>query len=119
MAVFMGIFLPVAETVRRFNQLADLRHIMYWFDDYILGGILILAAFQLKSGKPKAMAFMIASWGVGTGALFLSFLGQLDYVVDNNPDPGGIFSVWFIFVAKFILLVYMIIGMIKSIRLGG
>ena len=112
----MGIFLPLAETVRRFRQLADLSHIMNWFDDYILGGILILAAWMLKSEKPNAISYMIAAWGIGAGALFLSFLGQFDYLQSNKDDPGGIFSVWFVLLVKGLILGFMILGMLKSIN---
>src|SRR6187399_2816747 len=96
MALIMGIFLPLAETIRRFNQLTDLSHFMFWFDDYILGGLLLIAAWMVKAGKPNAISYMIAAWGIGTGALFLSFLGELDYLQSNSDDPGGIFSVWFV-----------------------
>lgn len=35
MAVIMGIFLPLAETIRRFNQLLDVTKFFNWFDDYL------------------------------------------------------------------------------------
>ncbi len=38
MALFMGIFLPLAETLRRSNQLLDPARFINWFDDYLLGG---------------------------------------------------------------------------------
>ena len=116
MSIFMGVFLPLAETVRRFRQLADLSHIMYWFDDYILGGILLISAWLLKSKKSNAISYMIAAWGIGTGALFLSFLGQIDHIQSNSEDPGGIFSAWFVLIVKGLILVFMIFGMIKSIN---
>jgi hypothetical protein len=116
MALLMGIFLPLAETIRRFKQLSDLEHIMYWFDDYILGGILIAAALSLKSEKTNAISYMIAAWGIATGALFLSFLGQFDYLLSNTPDPGGIFSIWFVFAAKGLILLFMTLGLMKSIK---
>ena len=116
MAIIMGIFLPLAETIRRFNQLTDLSHFMFWFDDYILGGLLLMAAWMVKAGKPNAVSYLIAAWGIGTGALFLSFLGQLDYLQSNSDDPGGIFSVWFVLIAKGLILGYMIFGLCKSIK---
>jgi len=116
MAIFMGIFLPLAETVRRFRQLADLSHMMNWFDDYILGGILLLSAWLLKKEKPNAISYMIAAWGIGAGALFLSFLGQIDHIQSNTGDPGGIFSAWFVLIVKGLILMFMILGMIKSIN---
>jgi len=119
MALFMGIFLPLAETVRRFQQLSDFTHFFHWFDDYILGGILLFAAWNLRKERPNAALYMIAAWGIGTGALFLSFLGQVDYIMIKEGDPGGIFSVWFVLVAKAIILGYMIFGIFKSIKIAG
>jgi len=118
-AIIMGIFLPMAETIRRFKQLTDLNHFYFWFDDYILGGVLLLSAWMLRSGKSNAISYMIASWGIGTGALFLSFLGQLDYLQSGQEDPGGIFSGWFVFLVKGFILGYMIFGLLKSIRAAG
>ena len=116
LAIIMGIFLPLAETVRRFNQLTEWNHFYYWFDDYILGGVLLISAWMLRSGKSNAISWTIASWGIGAGALFLSFLGQLDYIQSGKEDPGGIFSGWFVFVVKGLILGYMIFGLLKSIR---
>ncbi|MEP6795100.1 MAG: hypothetical protein ABJB16_12285 [Saprospiraceae bacterium] len=116
MALIMGIFLPLAETVRRFHQLADITQFFHWFDDYMLGGVLIWSALYLKREKPNAFLYMIAAFGIGTGALFLSFLGQVDYIISGETDPGGVFSVWFVLIAKAIILGYMIFGMTKSIE---
>ena len=119
MAIFMGIFLPLAETVRRCKQLTDLSVFFHWFDDYILGTILLLAAWMVRSGRSNAILYMIGAWGIGTGALFLSFLGQMDYIKSNTEDPGGTFTVWFVFVAKGLILGFMVVGMLKSIRAAG
>ncbi|HEY0262618.1 MAG TPA: hypothetical protein VGB95_06300, partial [Chitinophagales bacterium] len=45
MALVMGIFLPVAETIRRSSQLLDYKKFFSWFDDYMLGFVLIGAAY--------------------------------------------------------------------------
>ena len=115
----MGIFLPLAETVRRFRQLSDFDQFFAWFDDYILGGILLLAAWMLKNDKPNAISYMIAAWGIGVGALFLSFMGQFQYIQSNTDDPGGFFSVWTVFIAKGLILLFMIVGGLKSIIAAG
>ena len=114
----MGIFLPLAETVRRFHQLADVTQFFHWFDDYMLGGMLIWAALYLRKDKPDAILYMIAAFGIATGALFLSLLGQVDYIMIDQSDPGGIFSVWFVLIAKLLILGYMIFGMLKSITIA-
>jgi hypothetical protein len=35
-----SILLPILETIRRWDQLAEPRYFITWFDDYIIGGFL-------------------------------------------------------------------------------
>ena len=106
MAVVMGIFLPIAETVRRFNQLLDLSEFFSWFDDYLLGSILLVAAYFVIKRKHNAIAYLIAAWGIAAGALLLSFLGEFKYYQSTRGDPG-IFSTTFVAVAKGAILIYI------------
>jgi uncharacterized membrane protein HdeD (DUF308 family) len=115
MAVIMGIFLPLAETVRRSNQLSDLTRFFNWFDDYILGAVLLLAAYLVKTKTSNAIAYLIAAWGFVSGALFLSFLGQFDYYRTATVDPG-IFSTGFVAVAKGLILAYMLSGLYMGLK---
>jgi hypothetical protein len=115
MAIIMGIFLPLAETIRRANQILDLTRFLNWFDDYILGISLLIAAYLVKKRRNNSIAFLIVAWGFVTGALFLSFLGQFDYYRTNTVDPG-IFSTSFVAIAKGLILIYMFIGLYLGIK---
>ncbi|MCI0691755.1 hypothetical protein L0337_07060 [candidate division KSB1 bacterium] len=115
MAIIMGVFLPLAETVRRANQIFDLTKFFSWFDDYILGSILLIAAHLVRKKKHNSISFLIAAWGIAAGALFLSFLGQLEYYITSAGDPG-IFSTNFVTIAKVIILGYMLVGLHLSIK---
>lgn len=115
MAIGMGLFLPIAETVRRSNQIGDLVHFFSWFDDYILGAVLLWAAYLVLKHKANAVAYLIAAWGIAAGALLLSFLGQFSYYQTATGDPG-IFSTTFVAVAKGLILVYILIGLKKAIH---
>ena len=115
MAIVMGILLPLAETFRRSNQLLDPARFFSWFDDYLLGGILLVAAYRVKKKKQNAVSFLIAAWGIGVGALFLSFLGQFDYYRTAAGDPG-IFSTTLVAIVKGMILGYMLIGLHLSIK---
>ena len=115
MATVMGLFLPIAETVRRSNQIFDLTRFFSWFDDYILGGILLIAVHLVKRRKNNAISFLIAAWGFVAGALFLSFLSQFDYYMTNTSDPG-VFSTNFVTIAKGLILVYILIGLYFAIK---
>lgn len=114
MATIMGIFLPLAETVRRSNQIFDLTKFISWFDDYILGAVLLIAVYLVKKNGNN-YSFLIAAWGFVSGALFLSFLGQFDYYRTPTGDPG-IFSTSFVAVAKGLILGYMLIGLYLGIK---
>ena len=115
MAIAMGILLPLAETIRRIHQIFDYREFFSWFDDYILGAILLLAAYSVFKKVKNSAAYLIAAWGIGTGALFLSLLAQFKYYQSASGDPG-VFSTTFVAVAKALILLYMIIGLRKAIK---
>ena len=115
MATIIGIFLPLAETVRRSNQILDLTRFFSWFDDYMLGGILLIAVYLVKKKKNNAISFFIGAWGFVAGALFMSFLSQFDYYITNTSDPG-VFSTNFVTIAKGLILVYIIIGLYVAIK---
>ncbi|PSB54509.1 hypothetical protein C7B79_34725, partial [Chroococcidiopsis cubana CCALA 043] len=111
----MGVFLPLAETVRRSNQIVDLARFLSWFDDYILGAILLIAVYLVKKKINNSISFLIAAWGFVSGALFLSFLGQFEYYRTTTGDPG-IFSTSFVAIAKGLILGYMLLGLYMAIR---
>jgi hypothetical protein len=114
MAVALGVFLPVAETVRRINQILDYKDFFSWFDDYILGTVLILSSYFVFKKAKNSVAYLIAAWGIATGAVFLSFLGQLTY---NTPSgEPGIFSTTFVALVKGLILLYILIGLTKAIK---
>ena len=115
MAIIVGIFLPLAETVRRSNQLLDLRSFFSWFDDYILGFTLLVAVYLVKRRINNAISYLIAAWGFVAGALYLSFLAQFEYFSKTTKDPG-IFSTSFVAIAKGLILVYMLIGLHMAIN---
>lgn len=115
MATIMGVFLPLAETVRRSNQIFDLTKFFSWFDDYILGATLLIAVYLVKKKINNSVSFLIAAWGFVSGALFLSFLGQFEYYRTPTGDPG-IFSTSFVAIAKGLILGYMFIGLYLGIK---
>jgi hypothetical protein len=115
MAVAMGLFLPIAETVRRINQILDYREFFSWFDDYILGGVLLWSTYLVFKETKNSVTYLIAAWGIAAGALFLSFLAQFKYYQTTSGDPG-IFSTTFVAVAKGLILAYILIGLKKAIQ---
>jgi hypothetical protein len=115
MAVVMGFFLPILETVRRSNQILDYREFFSWFDDYIMGAILLAGAYRVFKKIENAVAYMIAVWGIGVGFMLLSFIGQFRYYGTTSEDPG-IFSTTLVAIGKGVILGYMLVGLNKAIK---
>jgi hypothetical protein len=113
MATIMGFFLPFIETVRRSNQILDLSKFWNWFDDYMLGGVLLISVYLVKKQAPDALSLFIAAWGFAAGALFLSFLAQFD--IYGKGDPG-IFSTGLVAIFKGLILLYMFTGLYLAIK---
>jgi hypothetical protein len=115
MAMALGVFLPIAETIRRANQLLDLANFFKWFDDYMLGIVLVIAAYRALKHKGESKAYLIAVWGIAVGGHFLSCLSQFDYYSSPTGDPG-LFSTTFVLIVKGLILIYMLIGLQLSIK---
>jgi hypothetical protein len=113
MAAIMGVFLPLIETIRRSNQLLDPTKFLNWFDDYMLGGVLLISVYLVKKKANDSISLLIASWGFASGALFLSFLAQFDIYAKSDP---GIFPTGLVAVGKGIILTYMLTGLYLAIR---
>ena len=115
MALAIGLLLPALETVRRIHQILDFKEFFSWFDDYMLGAVLLAAAYTVWKQKRNSVSYLIAAWGIAAGALALSFLGQFRYYDTTTGDPG-IFSTTLVAVAKGIILLYMLAGLRLSIK---
>ncbi len=113
MAAIMGVFLPLIETIRRSNQLLDPTKFLTWFDDYMLGGILLISVYLVKKKANDSISLLIAAWGFASGALFLSFLSQFD--IYSKSDPG-IFPTELVALGKGIILTYMLVGLYLAIK---
>jgi hypothetical protein len=113
MAAIMGVFLPLIETIRRSNQLLDPTKFLNWFDDYMLGSVLLISVYLVKKKANDSVSLLIAAWGFASGALFLSFLAQFD--IYSKSDPG-IFSTGLVALGKGIILAYMLTGLYLAIK---
>ncbi|MCW3127078.1 MAG: hypothetical protein JWO03_2736 [Bacteroidetes bacterium] len=117
MAFILGALLPALETVRRQHQILVPEFFFRWIDDYILGAVLLAAAVIARKNKSNSVQLLIAAWGIAAGALAASLLGQLDFLVNGMAD-AGVFSSVVVTIAKAAILVYIIIGLMYSIKAG-
>jgi hypothetical protein len=112
-ALVMGIFLPLLETIRRWHQMSDWHYFLAWFDDYLLGGFLLFAAWMAHKNMASGQKFLAAGWGAATAGLFLSFIGQLDRL--TQPDPAPVSSIW-VAAIKGMLMAFCIVNLTVSLQ---
>jgi len=115
MALAMGIFLPILETIRRSNQILNPKYFIHWFDDYLLGAILLIAALMVFRQKKNASLYLVAAWGMAAGTLLMSFLYQIDLYFNPGVEPG-VFSKDIVALVKGLIVAYTWIGLWKSIQ---
>ncbi len=92
LAVVAGIFLPLAETARRWHQLAHLSMWPAWLDDILLGAFLLYGAWRVGRDQITGQRFLAAAWGCACGMGYFSFFGQLARL--DLPDPSSLPSAW-------------------------
>lgn len=112
-AFFLGILLPLLETIRRWHQRDELQYFFSWFDDYMLGAFLVFGAYKAHANIVTGQKFLSAAWGAAVAGLFLSFIGQLDHL--NTPDPAPVSSYW-VAVIKGTILLFCIVSLIGSLQ---
>ena len=88
LAIVLGVLLPVAETVRRWRQLADPRMAPAWLDDYLIGAFLLYGAWQVGKDAHRGQASLAAAYGFACGMAYAAFFIQLADI--TQPDPSGI-----------------------------
>lgn len=92
LAFVVGVFTPLAETIRRWHQLGQPGVWPIWFDDVLLGGFLVYAAWRTGRDPRDGQKYLAGAWGVTAGMAYGSFFGQL--ISLNEPDPAPIGTAW-------------------------
>lgn len=110
LALGFGVLLPIAETIRRWDEIVELRDVPYWIDDYLLGAFLVLAGFRVWKRGEGGRAQLAAAWGASTGVLALSTLGQWEALRAGDLDPAPIPS-GLVLGIKILALLLCVVGM--------
>jgi len=113
LAIFLGITAPVLETIRRWHTWQE--NPPAFFDDYILGGLLLYGAWRVGKDAESGQRFLAAAWGFTFGMVYASLTWQLEQWRLGNPDPAPISSGW-VAVIKGIGFALAILGFITSLR---
>jgi hypothetical protein len=113
LAIVIGILTPIAETVRRWNQLGHLSVWPVWLDDFVLGVFLLYGAWRTTKDVRTGRPFLAAAWAFTCGMAYASFISQLQNL--NQPDPAQISS-GLVATIKGVGLVLAILALIVSLR---
>jgi hypothetical protein len=88
LAVVLGIFVPIAETVRRWNTWRQSP--LTLLEDYVLAALVLYGAWLAGRDFRRGQCFLAAAWGVVCGVGYCSFVGQLNQLESGAPDPAPI-----------------------------
>jgi hypothetical protein len=113
LAVVLGTFVPIAETVRRWNTWRESP--LALFDDYILAGLVLYGAWLAGRDFHRGQCFLAAAWGVACGVGYGSLLGQWQRLRAGEPDPAPISS-FGVAVIKGVLFVLAIVALTATLR---
>ena len=113
LAIFLGIITPLLETIRRWHTWRE--NPPAFFDDYILGALLLYGAWRVGKDASGGQRFLAAAWGFSFGMVYSSFIWQLEQMRLGTIDPAPISSGW-VAIIKGIGFVLVIIGFITSLR---
>ena len=113
LAIVLGIITPVLETIRRWHTWQE--NPPAFFDDYILGGLLLYGAWRVGKDAVNGQKFLAAAWGFTFGMAYASLTWQLEQLRLGNSDPAPISSGW-VAVIKGIGFALSILGFVTSLR---
>lgn len=121
LAVFVGAFCIVGETVRRWHTWTE------WppafFDDYVIGALLFYGAWRSSRDERRGQPYLAAAWGFACGQGYASFFGHLKQALlePNAPDPAPIPHVWLtaLIGAGWMLCIYALISTLRRTPTGA
>ena len=90
LAFVLGIFIPLAETIRRWSTWQN--DPPSFFDDFFIGGFLLLGALLVSKNPWRGQRYLTAAFGFMCGMVYPSFFGQLEAIRMGEVDPAPISS---------------------------
>jgi hypothetical protein len=113
LAVVFGVITPALETIRRWSTWQE--DPLSFFDDYILGGLLLFGAWQVTRNAVEGQKFLVLGWGFALGMVYASIDYQLQQIHAGAIDPAPISTEW-VAVIKGLGFVLVLLGLIASLR---
>jgi hypothetical protein len=116
LALVYGVLLPIVETIRRWQQLGDIRLWPAWLDDFVLGACLLYGAWRTAKDLEIGRPWLAAAWGITCGMAYTSFFGQLARL--DQPDPSSLPAAWVVGIkgVGFLLAIVALAGSLRHAR---
>jgi hypothetical protein len=115
LAVVIGVFAPLGETIRRWSTWHDYPPSI--IDDYLMGALLLWGAWSTRQGVPNGRARLATAWGFTCGLGYYSFFEQVRRNAAGEIDPAVIPPTW-VAVIKGVGLVVAVLGLVAALRSG-
>jgi hypothetical protein len=112
LAILLGVITPLLETVRRWSTWQE--NPAAFFDDYILGGLLLYGAWRVGRDEAGGQKFLTAAWGFAFGMVYSSFFWQLEQNRTGSVDPAPV-SGELVLLVKGIGFILVITGFFTSL----
>jgi hypothetical protein len=114
LALVFGVLLPIVETIRRWQQLGDIRIWPAWLDDVLLGTALLYGASRVAKDIETGRPWLSAAWGLTCGMAYTSFFGQLARL--DEPDPSSLPATWVVGIKGigFLLAILALAGSLRQ-----
>lgn len=113
LAIVLGIITPLLETIRRWHTWMD--NPPAFFDDYIIGGLLLYGAWRVGKNARTGQKFLAAAWGFALGMVYFSFFSQLEQMRAGAADPAPVSTEW-VLAVKGIGFILILLGFVSSLR---
>jgi hypothetical protein len=113
LAVVLGIFVPIAETVRRWDTCRDSP--LTLIEDYVLAALVLYGAWLVGRDFRRGQCFLAAAWGVACGVGYCSVVGQWNRIQTGEADPAPIPSSW-VLAIKVTMLALAIVALIATLK---
>jgi len=85
-ALGFGVFLALAETVRRWGNWPFLPFLL---DDWLAGLFLVYGAVRGRRDWAKGRPYQAAAWAFTSGMMYMSFFGHLEHW-SQPPEAGWV-----------------------------
>jgi hypothetical protein len=106
----LGVALPVFEVCRRRTNFSD---VPGYIDDFIVGGLLLFAAWSAASERRCGRTLLVAAWGILCGGLWSSFFGQ--FCNPASHDMSGLPNMTVVCL-KLVTYCIAVVALVLSIR---